>query len=157
MILLAKASVLEVCVVVHSIVVTTEVYAEVLEGKKNVFPDALLLERLINEKKIRLLKAETKITNKLMQDFHMAKGEASTIAVGIKEKGVLVATDNKQGRKAAQIHGLHLVGSIEIIINLYRKKKIEDSKAKEAIKKLQEYGWFHPSLIEKAMEDIKND
>lgn len=157
MILLAKASVLEACVAMHSITVTTEVYNEVLEGKKKVFPDALLLERLVNEKKIRLLKADTKITNKLMQDFHMAKGEASTIAFGIKEKDVLVVTDNKQGRKAAQIHGLHLVGSIEIIISLYRKKKIESSKAKEAIKKLQEYGWFHSSLIEKAMEDIEND
>lgn len=156
-ILLAKASVLELSACEHRLCVTKSVYNEVLEGKKKVFADALLLEKLVKENKIHIEKADTKITTKLIQDFHLGEGEASTVACAIEEKESLIATDNKQGRKATQIYGLHLIGSIEIIVSLYKKKKIDKNKAKEAVKKLQEEGWFHPVLIEKAMEDIEHD
>lgn len=156
-ILLAKASVLEVCAGVHHFCVTKSVFDEVLEGKKKFFADAFLLEKLVKEKKIFVEETDTRVTAKLIQDFRFGEGEASTVAFGIGKKEMLIATDNKQGRKAAQIYGLSLVGSIEIIVSLYIKKKINKIKAKEAIKKLQEEGWFHPLLIERAMEDIEHE
>ncbi|MBI2151396.1 hypothetical protein HYU21_01570 [Candidatus Woesearchaeota archaeon] len=85
----------------------------------------------------------------------MGKGEASIIAVSIGQNDSLVATDNKQGRKAAQINNIHLIGSIEIIISLYQQKKISLEKAKLSLQILKQEGWFNPYLIEKAMEDLK--
>ena len=92
---------------------------------------------------------------KIKNDFNMGKGEASIIAAALENKGKVIITDNKQGRKAATIHNLPLAGSIEIIIDLYKKKKINSQKALEALQIIQEVGWFHPYLIEKAQEDIQ--
>ena len=153
-ILLAKASVLETVAATYRLATPKPVYDEVLAGKENLFPDALLFERLVNEKKITVVFAPEKVSKKLQRDFNMGAGESSVIAVGITENKALVATDNKQGRMAAHVNDLPLVGSIDIVISLYKKNKITAFKAKAAIKILQEEGWFHSYLIEKALEDV---
>lgn len=154
-ILLAKASVLESLTETHKIFVTKAVYDEVIAGKEKMFPDALLVERLKDEKKISLIEPESSITSKLKADFNMGDGEASTVAIAINDKAAIVATDNLQGRKAAKINGISLVGSPEIIVSLFKKKKITGAKAKEGLKILKEEGWFDPNLIDKALEDVK--
>jgi predicted nucleic acid-binding protein len=155
-ILLAKASVLETAAKKHSIEITRSVYDEVIAGKKKVAPDALLLERLCKERLITINKENKDKAKKIMNDFNMGKGEAATIASGM-GNDFIIATDNRQGRKAAEIHGIPLVGSIEIIVTLHRKKLISYEKAKVAIKTLEKEGWMHSSLIEKALEDVRND
>ena len=97
-ILLAKASVLEIFSNHNEIITTKQVYEEVLEGKKKLFPDALLLERLKKENKVNIISSNIASTEKIMLDYAMGNGEASLIAVAIKGKDTLVATDNKIGR-----------------------------------------------------------
>lgn len=153
-ILLAKASVLEKASESYNIKITSPVQEEVLEGKKKMFPDALLLERLVNEKKIKIVEVPLEKMHKMMQDFNMDKGEASVIARGLQEKE-LVGTDNRQGRKAARVYGLDLIGSIEVIVSLQKKKKISREKALEALSILQKEGWFSSYLIEQAKGDVQ--
>ncbi|HLC90180.1 MAG TPA: hypothetical protein VJI15_00265 [Candidatus Nanoarchaeia archaeon] len=154
-ILLAKASVLEVALHAFKIVLTKEVYEEVIAGKKMMFQDALLLERLHHEQKIIIIPTPEILQHKLEIDFNMGRGEASVIAVGIADKEIVIATDNRQGRKSAQINNLSLVGSIEIIVSLYQQKKISEDKAKESLRIVEREGWFSPYLIEKAKEDLR--
>ncbi len=154
-ILLAKASILEKFLDSYDLLVTTEVYNEVIKGKEKMFKDALLIEKLNKEDKLVIVKTDTKIKKKIMQDFNMGEGESSVIALGIKNS-YTVATDNKQGRRAAEINNIPLVGSIEITVSLLKKRKIDYEKASEALRILKEEGWFDNTLIEKAMEDIKN-
>lgn len=156
LILLAKATVLSKVSENYKLIVTHEVYEEVMKGKKEMFKDALLVEKLAIEKKINLVKTNSALMNKLAKDFNMGFGEASTIAVAIKQKHI-VATDNRQGRKAVEINSMHLVGSLEIIVSLFRKNKIDKEKAISAIIILKEEGWFSGYLIEKALEDLKNE
>lgn len=156
-ILLAKASVLERWSELQDVVVTEAVYTEVLQGKDKMFTDALILEKLYGQKRIHFTQANQKIVKKIMEDFHMGRGEASTIAVSLTEKKVVTVTDNRQGRKAAMINNLPLVGSIEIIVNLYKTKKINYEKAVHALKILNEEGWFDAYLIEKAQEDLQHE
>lgn len=153
-ILLGKASVLESCTEYHNIFMTESVYEEVIAGKEKMFQDALLVERLKENKKLKIIKEDQTITQKFMQDFNMGKGEASIVAIAIKEKESIIFTDNRQGRKAAIINNLPLAGSIEMVIHLYQKKKISREKAVTTLRILKEEGWFEPYLIEKAMEDI---
>ena len=87
-----------------------------------MFQDALLVDKLEKENKLKQITSDKKLTEKLEQDFNMDKGEASTVAVGIKDKGSVIATDNRQGRKAVVINGLPLIGSIEITVSLFKKK-----------------------------------
>ncbi len=154
-ILLAKASTLETLSETHDVCITSEVFDEVEEGKKKMFPDALLLEKLCKEKKVTVISinASAELIKKLMLDFNMEKGEASTVGTAIKENWV-VATDNRQGRKAAEVYGLHLVGSIEIVVSLYKQKKITQDKATSALNVLKKEGWFDANLTERAREDI---
>ena len=132
-ILLAKASVLEKAVKAYEMRLTGEVYREIAAGKEKMFPDALLVERLHNEKKVRIVETSEELTKKMMQDFNMGDGEASVIAAGLRQKDAIMATDNRQARKCAKIYGLSLVGSVEIVVSLYHKKIIDKAKAKQAI------------------------
>ncbi|MEK6950097.1 MAG: hypothetical protein AABX13_00030 [Nanoarchaeota archaeon] len=152
-ILLAKASVLEGSSSTYNICISTQVYEEVLAGKQKQFQDALLLERLAREKKIKIIEAPSASRRRIQRDFRMGEGEASTIALGIKERAI-VATDNRQGRKAARIYGLPLVGSIDIVVSLTKKGIISKEKAQEALRILREEGWFSPYLIEQARGDL---
>ena len=156
-ILLAKASVLETVLDNYPVSVTLEVFDEVMKGKAQKFQDALLFERLHNLKKIKIIKANLKLSEKIKQDFNMGKGEASVIAAGIGEKETIVATDNRQGRKAALINNFHLIGSIELVVILYKRKKINHDKAIHSLKILEQEGWFDPNLIQKAKEDLHYD
>lgn len=154
-ILLAKAAVLETLTEAHIVTLTKEVYEEVMAGKPKMFPDALLVERLTRLQKIKLVSVESKLTKKLEHDFNMGSGEASIIAGGIRTSHQIIATDNKQGRTAAKINNLKVVGSIELIVALYKSQKISQEKAVAALNTLQKEGWFEPLLIEIAKEDLK--
>ena len=155
-ILMAKATVLEEFVKWKESIITEQVYCEVMEGKEKKLFDALLLSKLVDEKKILKNNPKGKeMAKKLMDDFGLGKGEAESIAVAIENNSPII-TDNKQGRKAAKIYGMALLGSIDVITALYKVKKITKEKAVNALKSLKEHGWFNDYLIENALEDIKN-
>lgn len=156
-ILLAKATILESMCKKYDLAVAKTVYEEVLKGKDKKFMDALLTEKLVKEKKINVKTAiNAKLVNKLARDFNLGKGEAETLALVIGGECDAIVTDNKQGRKSALMHGLKLVGSIDVISALYRLKLIDKNKAQDGLMKLREFGWFQEYLIDNAMEEIKN-
>ena len=156
-ILLAKASVLEAFADNHRLCIVNNVYKEVLEGKSKKFIDALLAEKLVKESKISIRKAKNaNLIKKLMNDFNIGAGEAGTLTLALDKECDAVCTDNKQGRKVAMLNNLNLVGSIDVVVSLYKLKRIDKNKAVGALKNLKEFGWFNEYLIEKAVEDVKN-
>ena len=154
-ILLAKSSVIEILTDTKEIKMTKQVYEEIIKGKEKMFEVSFLIESLKKKKKIHLINDNKEITEKLMKDFNMGEGEASTISAGIENKSI-IATDNLQGRKASRVNNLQLVGSPELIISLFKRKKITLEKTRVSLKKLKEEGWFETNLIEKLEEDINN-
>ena len=156
-ILLAKATVLEVLANNYELFMTEKVYKEVLEGKNKKFIDALLTEKLVKEKSLKINKVKNnKLTKKVMEDFNIGIGEAETLALIMEKQCEAIITDNKQGRKSAVIYGLNLAGSIDVIIALHTLNLIDNDKAKISLKKLREFGWFQDYLIDKAMEEIED-
>ena len=156
-ILLAKATILEILSDKHDLFVTEEVYKEILKGRDKKFIDAFLTEKLAKGKKIKIIGiTNTGLIKKLMQDFNLGIGEAETLALTIDKQCDAVLTDNKQGRKMAFIYNLNLIGSIDAITALYKLRSIDKDKAIGGLKKLREFGWFQDYLIDSALEDIKN-
>mgnify|MGYP001570717943 CR=1 FL=1 len=156
-ILLSKATVLEAVCKEYDLIMAKTVYEEVLKGKDKKFMDALLTEKMVKEKKIIIKKvANARLVNKLIRDFNLGNGEAEALALAISGECECIITDNKQGRKSALIHGLKLIGSIDVISALCKLKLIDKSKAQNGLMKLKEFGWFQEYLIESAMEEIKN-
>lgn len=157
-ILLAKATILEKFSEWKKTMITGTVYSEVLEGKEKRFLDALLLERLVNEKKIHIDENFRKeLVQKMVQDFGLGIGESESIAAASETKNRIVITDNKQGRKAAKIQGLNLSGSIDVVISLYIAKKITKEKALSALQVLKKEGWFQDYLVEYAINEVQNE
>lgn len=156
-ILLAKATVLETFADKYNLSVTEGTYKEILEGKDKKFIDALLTERLVKEDKIKISKVKNNnLVKKLIIDFNLGIGEAETLALTLCRQCGVISTDNKQGRKAAIIHNLNLVGSIDIVISLSKLGFIKKDKAFDALKKLKEFGWFQDYLIDNALDEVKN-
>ena len=156
LILLAKAGVLDEFVALFDAIVPQAVYDEVLAGKTKGAIDALISERLYQQQKLQVVMPKNiALIKKCATDFGMGLGEAQVIVHSLSEHVGVVATDNKQGRKAARVHNLQTVGSIEIIVALYRLKKISLTKAHVAFEELQKSGWFHHALIEQAHEEVK--
>ena len=155
-ILLAKATVLELFAKKYNLFITKTVYKEILQGKDKKFIDALLTEKLVSEKKINIIKIKNNIVKKLIKDFNLGYGEAETLALLLEKKCDVVVTDNKQGRKTAMIYDLDLVGSIDVIISLYKLKIINKDKTDHALRELRKFGWFQDYLIDDAFEEVKN-
>ena len=80
----------------------------------------------------------TSITNENIIDVVVQNSNEAT--VGVYEKGSDL-----------------MVGSIEIVVALFKNKKISFEKTMTALKILRITGWFDDYLIEKAMEDVKNE
>ena len=155
-ILLAKSSVIETLADTRELIMTESVYNEIIKGKEKMLEDSFLIENLKIDKKIKLTNDNKNITKKLMKDFNMGEGEASTISSGIGKK-CIIATDNLQGRKASKVNNLSLVGSPELIMDLFKTKRINLDKTKIALKKIKEEGWFENNLIERILEDLENE
>ena len=137
--------------------ITDEVYNEVMEGKDKQLFDALLLERLVEEKKIAVEHQLNKdCVQKIILDFGAGMGEAESLALALTTKDKIIVTDNKQGRKVAKIQGLNLLGSIDVVVALRKTGKISKEKALQALHILKKEGWFQEYLLEKAMEDISH-
>ena len=153
-ILLAKATLLERAIETYNINITKIVLEEIMKGKENMSTDALIVEKLKENNKLNIIDDDKKITQRLELDFNMGLGEASTISMAITEK-CIIATDNKQGRKAAFINNLNLVGSPDIVVSLWKKEKISKEKAIDSLETLRKEGWFDNYIIEKAMDDIR--
>jgi len=157
-ILLAKANVLEDFVNWKKVVIARAVYDEVVEGKKKKFFDALLTERLCNEKKLKIIDIKNiGLLKKLKEDYGLGDGEAETIAAYLEEKFKGLITDNRQGRKTAKVYNIEPIGSISIILSLFKANKINKSKVMDALHTLRKYGWFEDSLIYYAIEEVEND
>ncbi len=158
-ILLSKATVFETAARTHEITLSETVYEEVVAGKSKKLLDALISEKLVKEKIVVLAGVKnSRLRHSLMQDFNMGIGEADTIALAMEGGFDAVATDNKQGRKAASVNSLSLVGSPEIVMALFKTKKINKIKAIQSLKVLKNEGWFNEVLIEKLLEEVdQND
>lgn len=155
-ILLAKSTVLESAAKTFKVVLPKSVYEEVLAGKEKKFADALLTEKLVQNKIITIKDVENKkMRDMIRHNFGMGIGEADIIALAL-EENQMIATDNKQGRKAASVNSLKLIGSPEIVFALAKMGKISKDKAKQSLKILKNEGWFNDLLIERLMEDIEN-
>ena len=156
-ILLAKATILETFSKKYNLFATEKVYKEILEGKDKKFADALLTERLVKEQKINVANVvNNDLIKKLMADFNLGIGEAETLVLVLEKQCEIIVTDNRQGRKAALIYGLNLVGSVDVLIALHKLSLIDRDKAVNGLKRLKEFGWFQDYLIDIAMEEVKN-
>jgi predicted nucleic acid-binding protein len=156
LLLLAKAGLLDDFISDYSgeIIIPMEVKKESCDRKDSF--DSLLIQERIDEKKIKALKVHnTKLCEKFMQDFSIAKGEAEALVLAFEEKAALLAVDDKNAIKASKILKIPFTTAISILVRLAERGIIDINKAKEGLGLLAAYGRYKDTTIREAMERLK--
>lgn len=155
LIILGKVTLLRSLCNWQTILVTSAVNDEVLKGAEIGAADALIYKQLSEEKMVKIENAEGA---PLEAKFGLGKGEAASIALKIKHSAIdLILTDNRQGRKVANALNLPVVGTLELLAAMYKKKAISKEKALTAINEAEEMNWFKPELIKRCREVVENE
>ncbi len=158
-ILLAKADILREMCSTSDVETTEEVKDEVMIGFERGREDALYMQELVKEEKIKVTEVDKNLTEKFKQDFNLGLGEASVIALSISQKISMITDDNK-ARKVGKILGLDTLSSLDFPIILYEKDVITYDKARISLEILKKEGWFGENVLieaDKALEKVRGE
>ncbi len=123
--------------------------------RKRELWDAKLIHRLVNEKKIHVVREEQKaLAETIGKDFALGKGEASAVILA-KTGGLLLGVDDKQGIRACKVLGVQFTTTLAVIMRFYEKGILNADQTIAKIEKLRTYGWYQAGLLEKVLKEIK--
>ena len=154
LILLAKSGVLKDFIQEKKIMIPQRVYEEIIAGKEKFREDAFLIEKLVKENKIEVVKPNEKIKEQVRKLFGLSGGEQEAISLAL-EKRLSIITDDKKCLNAAKAIGIDFITSLDVIVALYKKRVINKEKALECVDRLEEYGWYANDIIKSYKEAIK--
>ncbi|MCL5073299.1 MAG: hypothetical protein M1308_20775 [Actinobacteria bacterium] len=135
------------------IIISQEVKIEIVdEGKKLKKPDALLIEREIEEGFIEVMKVEKLVETSLELEL----GELSTLSLAKKLKIDEVLIDETLGRSAARIMGLIPKGTLYVILKNLKLKEITFDDFLNILNELVESGFrLKEEIYIKVIEEAK--
>lgn len=125
----------------REIFIPREVYEEVvIKGKNEGFLDAYNVEKAIEEGllKIKEIPQEEKL-EKFALEIH--KGEVAVITLAKKLKPNLLLIDDASARIIAESLGFNVKGTLYILLNSYRKRKLSKEETKKLINHLITLGF----------------
>lgn len=136
------------------VLIPREVEAESCRKKKSY--DALLIQKRIQEKKIRVAGVKKGgLCNKLMQDFRIGRGEAEALVLALEKKAKLVVTDDKHTIKACRLLKVPFTSAIAILVGMTDRGMIDIESAKTRLEALTKYGRYSKQIIKMAKERLK--
>jgi len=149
---LSKISLLGKICDIFEVMIPELVYSETVEeGKKRKYPDAALIEEMIEEEKIRVKRVNKDEMVERAVNFNIQGGEAEAVALYWQENADLLATDDDNVRKKKDILDLKLIGTPALILRLYQEERIDKKKFKSSLERLRDIGWFSNSVIDKVL------
>lgn len=153
-ILLAKGDILREVCSMADIETTEEVKGEVMAGLDKGRKDALYMQELVKEGKIKIMGSDKNMTEKFRKDFNLGLGEASVIALSASQKIPMITDDNK-ARKVGKILGVDAFSSLDFPFLLYEKGMITYDKAKTYLEVSKKEGWFGESVLIEAFKSLE--
>ncbi|MBI4714930.1 MAG: hypothetical protein HY760_03160 [Nitrospirae bacterium] len=148
LILLAKADLLERFTgsLNEPVVIPKAVERESCEEKPSA--DALVIQRVIQEKRIRVTEMkETKLYQKLCEDFGLGQGETEVLVVAYSKKAKLVATDDRRAILACRLLKIPYTTAIDILIRMHQKGIVRKEEARLKLDALARYGRYKPAIL----------
>ena len=151
LILLAKAELLETLLanVRQQVVIPKEVERECSGAKRSL--DALLIQKAINEERIRcLLVRNKKLCAEIQRDFPVGRGEAEALSLAVEEKADIVAIDDRHGINACKLLRLPFVTAISLLVAMVAKGWLGKEEALRKLEALQAYGRYRAEIVNDA-------
>ena len=131
------------------VAIPKEVERECSGARKS--PDALLIQKAVSEKKIKVVAIRNqRLCEKIQGDFPLAMGEAEAVALAVSERAGLVAIDDKQGINACKLLRIPFTTAIDILIRMREKGLIKREEALIKLETLQRYGRYKARILEDA-------
>ena len=149
---LAKLTLLEKCCdYFNKAILPRLVYCEVLAGKKKGCAEVTIVEDLIKNKKMLVKRISEKEYLKKANDLNIQHGEAEAVSLCWQEGIECIATDDDNVRKKRMLLGLRIIGTPAIVLVLFIKGVIDETKFKESLEMLREIGWFSEAIIDRIL------
>lgn len=153
-VLLAKAGCLEQFIEISPVIeIPAQVRKEALFDRQSYY--AKLIERLIDEKKIKVVPvAKAKIT-KIMSEFHFDEGEAAAYALFDAKRHRAILTDDGELIKLCKLEKVPFVCAMAIVIRLFEKKSLSKMDALDKLEKLHKIGRYTEELYNHFKSEVK--
>jgi predicted nucleic acid-binding protein len=149
---LAKMMLLEdSCNYFKNVIIPKKVYEEIMVAKKHNYPEISIIEEMMVKNRIKVKKVKNKKYLARVAQFNIQRGEAEAVALYWQEKADYLATDDDNVRKKKVLLNVNLLGTLVIVLKLYKKKMISEDKFKESLEELRKIGWFSNAVIDKVL------
>ena len=149
---LAKITLLQTaCGHFKPLVIPEAVHQEILAGKKKGYADAVVIEELLQAKKLEVRRVRDKKLLKRAEEFNVQRGEAEALALYWQEEADQLASDDDNLRKKSILLDVRLIGTPAIVLRLYREKLLSKDKLTGSLQTLRKIGWFSSTVIDKIL------
>jgi predicted nucleic acid-binding protein len=150
LILIAKIELLDLFLGSISMVVAVPraVERECCGGKKTL--DGLIIRKAMDEDRIHVLSAESRLAGQLQQDFSLGRGEAEAIVLAVREKARMIGMDDKNGINACKLLGVQFTTAVGILLRSREKGLIDSAEALHRLSALAKHGRYRKAIVEDA-------
>lgn len=152
LILLAKAELLPAVVERVRCVITPVVRAEAT--RRHELYDAQVIARVVADRRVGVTRGDPALTKRLVRDFRLDVGEASSLAVA-KTRGGILGTDDGLAIQACKVVGVPFVTAIHLLLRLYEQQALDRPTALVRLETLQRCGRYAPRIIEDALRQLQ--
>ncbi len=157
LIYLAKIKKIELLkILFKEIIIPVQVYEEIVKGKNENYLDALIIEKAVNDKWIKIEKI---VLEKKLEEFskELDLGESALISLSLKLKPSLILIDDASARIIAESFGFNVKGTLYVLLKAYKNKIISKEEIKNLINELIFSGFrISQEIYIKILEEIEN-
>jgi predicted nucleic acid-binding protein len=132
------------------------VHKEVLRGRDKGYADVPIIELLIDKGKIEVVPITKTEYLTRANDCCIQGGEAEAVALFLQERAAAVVSDDDNVRKNGSLLDVTVIGTPAIVLNLYRERMINETKARQCITNLRKIGWFSNTVMDTMLMEVEN-
>lgn len=154
LVLLAKVGCLEVFIEISPLIeIPAQVEKEALFEKDSYY--ARLIQKLIEDKKIKIVFVNRSKIIKITSEFKLDEGEAATYAWFNSKRHEAILTDDGELIKLCKLEKLPFICAMAIVIRLFEKKKLSKAETLNKLEKLYLVGRYSKELYEHFKSEVK--
>ena len=133
--------------------IPTQVKQEALFYEDSYY--ARLINKLIEERKIKVVSVDNDDVFGIMEEFRLDEGEAAAYVLFDNKKHDAILTDDGELIKLCKLRDVPFICAMAIVVRLYEKKRLSKEKAPIKIKELNEIGRYAKEISEYFKREIK--
>ena len=147
---LAKAGVLEDFAAFAECLIPKQVYDEIIKGKEKNREDAFAIDKLVSDKKLKVVNAEIEGIQE-----NLGAGEKAALATFKTHKAEAIASDDKKFLNKLEAGGVPFTTTANLIVALVTNKKLTKDRGLRALNKIKNS--IKADVYNKAKEALGGD